>query len=136
VAVVDKLLVSPRDFKIQTLESELAKRNSQIESLAKVPTMVLERTWLNDGESSPCNDGSCFIRVDSIRPLETGRLGVDLSVTVGGEPQPRKFRNVASGTPLPVSTPDAMYRVDINEIEKTRIGIDVTRHLISKPAQK
>lgn len=135
-AVEYQVFVMPRDFEIQSLEGDLARKNSQIESLAKIPTIVLDRTWLNDGDSSPCNDGSCFIHVDGIGQLGTGRLGVDLSVTVGTDQQPRKFRNVASGTPLPVSTPEAMYRVDINEIEKTRVGIDVTRHLIPKPMQK
>jgi hypothetical protein len=128
--------VLPRDLQIHNLESELAKKNGQIESLAKIPTTVLERTWLNDGGSSSCSDGSCFIRVDGIRQLDTGRLGVELSVTVAAEQQPRKFRNVASGTRLPVATPEAMYSVDINEIEITRVGIDVTRQLIFKPCPK
>jgi hypothetical protein len=128
-----QVLVSPRDLIIHNLERELAEKNTPPTSASEKntsPKVVLQRTWVSEGNSLTVDDGSCFIHVDSVSVDD-----VDLAITVGAE-QPRKFRSVRSGTRLTVSTQTAVYYIDIHEIHEKQVGIEVTRQWIPMPTKK
>lgn len=135
--VADHVRVSPRDHEIVTLKDEIAtlktkldEKNAQSLSLATIPKIVLQRTWVSMGGSVTTDDGSCFIHVDHVGPFS-----VRLSVTVGAE-EPKKLENVRSGTRLTLPTQTTVYYVDVHEINENKVGIEVTRQLVSKPTQK
>ena len=124
-----QVLVLPRDFTIHTLEREVAEKNTQPQSPAAIPQIVLKRTWVFEGGSVTADDGSCFIHLDSVSWND-----VDLSITVEAE-KLQKFKNEASGTRLTVLAKDAVYYIDIHEIHEKQVGIEVTRQLIPRPTR-
>ena len=126
------VLVLPRDFEIHKLEREVGEKITERQPATTIPSVVLQRTWVSEGSSVTADDGSCFLHVDYIGPYR-----VDMSVTVGTE-QPRKFKDVASGTRLTVQTHTAAYNIDVHEIEvnSKRVAIEVTRQLTPESSQK
>jgi hypothetical protein len=114
-AVEYQVVVSPLNSKIDDLRREVEAKNSQTESAATISQIILEPTYLTKKSSVQTHDGSCLIRVDDIYQFE-GQLAVALSVTVGSATTP--FNNTESGKRLTVSTQNAVYYVDIVEIQE------------------
>jgi hypothetical protein len=127
----DRLVVSPLDSRIKILEGDLATKNSRLDGSAANPKIVLKRTWLNEGDSLTCDDGSCFIHIDHVTPS----LDVDVSITVGAD-KPFHFTDVHSGRRLGAITDAARYYIDIHEIHDKQVGIEVIRESILKPTPK
>ena len=142
-----QVLVSPRDFKIQSLESELAAKKSQAESSAPTSQIALKPTYLSVGQSVTTEDGICLIHAEGIVYYLAGRyvapslnepeqagLRVKLSVTVGADKT--QFDPKPSGERLVFAAQDAVYYIDIIEIQSTQTSVEVTRQLIPRPTQK
>ena len=141
-AVENQLYVLPRDFTIQRLERDLAAKKNQTESStttshqndssATASQIIYKRGWVSKGHPISTDDGNCLIAVNDIsgRP---GEFLVNLSVTVEGE-APLKFQNVASEKRLSFFSREAAYYIDIAEITKTQVAIQVTRKRFQKPA--
>ena len=133
-----QVLVSPRDFEIQRLERELAEKSAQPQSAETTASqsadttarLVLHRTMMSKDSSITTDDGGCLIRVEYV-----GAYDVDISVTLGTA-QSQTFKHVASGSRLNVSTPEAVYYIDVHEIHEKQVELEVTRLTLPKQPQK
>jgi hypothetical protein len=134
-AVEYQVLVSPRDFKMHSLEDDLAAKKSS----APTSEIVLKPTFLPVRGSITTSDGICLIHVEGISSVghkSRNELRAQLWV-IGGETK-TQYDPTPSGTRLLFVTEDAKYEyfLDIIEIQTTQVSVSATRQVISGPTRK